>query len=80
MVPRWTHDGWFGRRWLAQWRLAKNTGRASAGCSLPLRPQYYLHLLPPLNCPTDDEQFKEEKAVIIKEISLLQPPPPGPAA
>ena len=25
-------------------------------------------------CPADDEQFKEEKAVIIKEISLLQPP------
>ncbi|PRW33057.1 Degreening-related dee76 [Chlorella sorokiniana] len=27
----------------------------------------------------DDEQFKEEKAVIIKEISLLQPAPPLPA-
>lgn len=26
----------------------------------------------------DDEQFKEEKAVIIKEISLLQPPAPAP--
>ncbi|PSC72997.1 Calcium-binding 39 [Micractinium conductrix] len=25
----------------------------------------------------DDEQFKEEKAVIIKEISLLHPPPPA---
>ena len=31
-------------------------------------------------CPdADDEQFKEEKAVIIKEISLLQPAPPQPA-
>lgn len=30
-------------------------------------------------CFADDEQFKEEKAVIIKEISLLQPAPPLPA-
>jgi hypothetical protein len=29
-------------------------------------------------CPADDEQFKEEKAVIVKEISLLQPPAAAP--
>ena len=26
-----------------------------------------------VSCCTEDEQFKEEKAVIIKEISMLEP-------
>lgn len=31
--------------------------------------------MPFLCAAADDDQFKEEKAVIIKEISLLQPAP-----
>lgn len=38
------------------------------------------HASHPPAASADDEQFKEEKAVIIKEISLLQPPPLQPVA
>lgn len=82
--------GWcMGAGWPARQAALKESSVASAG-----RPRLRLrarrtfanpHPAPgpsaaPGLPPADDEQFKEEKAVIIKEISLLQPPPPLPPA